>query len=438
MANHVEKRTTSDLTPLQEKEETPSPQEDLFSYAAAHPSPLYLTISELTSRIREVLESNVGAVCVRGEISNLRAPGSGHLYFTLKDSQSQVTAVLFRQYQQSLRFELADGLDVIATGQITVYEPRGIYQILVENLEPVGIGSLQLAFEQLKEKLAKEGLFDPKHKKPIPFLPRKIAVITSPSGAAIRDILNVLHRRFSNLEVLLVPVSVQGNKAAPEIAQALDTVNRHCRDVEVIILGRGGGSLEDLWPFNEEIVARAVFASTIPIISAVGHEIDFTISDFVADLRTPTPSAAAELVVQNKTQLILRTDELSSRLRQAIDHLLEGRKNELFHLTRRLGNPIQELKIRAERLVQIRKNLELIMRQKLELFKNRIDSATRLLHSLSPRVLLDRGYAIVRRESDHTVIRSTSDLDIGELFTLQLSDGDVTARTEKINPRKPS
>ena len=293
------------------------------------------TVSELTKKIRETLEVNFDLIWVTGEISNLRTPSSGHYYFTLKDKESQIKAVLFRPQLRFLKFLPQDGMDIICYGRLTVYEKRGEYQIIIEYLEPKGIGALSFAFEQLKEKLSKEGLFDQAHKKPIPFLPKRIGIITSPTGAAIRDMIQIIGRRFSNLEIYIYPVRVQGEEAPSEIVKAIYEMNQWGK-VDVIILGRGGGSLEDLWAFNTEEVARAIFDSKIPIISAVGHEIDFTIADFVADLRAPTPSAAAELVVPDRTEITNVISSLSVRLNTRMKQILEMEKQHYFMLIKRL------------------------------------------------------------------------------------------------------
>ena len=280
------------------------------------------TVSQLNDEIKNLLETQFSDIWVEGEISNFRIPGSGHFYFTLKDSSSQLRGVCFKSQNRLLKFRPEDGLAVLSRGRLTVYEPRGEYQLVVDYMEPRGLGSLQLAFEQLKAKLQKEGLFDPTHKKPLPLLPQKIAVVTSPTGAVIRDILRVLRRRNRGLHVLIYPVRVQGEGAGQEIASGvryLDTLP----DVDVIITARGGGSIEDLWAFNDEIVVRAIFNSRIPVISAVGHETDFTIADFVADMRAPTPSAAAEIVSAVRSDLQERTANSVSRLRKALLYLLE-------------------------------------------------------------------------------------------------------------------
>jgi exodeoxyribonuclease VII large subunit len=258
-----------------------------------------LSVTQLTSRIKSLLEETFPDVWVEGELSNLSVPQSGHAYFTLKDEHSQIRAVLFRSSQRSIKFTLQHGMQVICRGRVSVYEPRGEYQLILEYIEPKGMGALQLAFEQLKARLEKEGLFDLEHKKPLPLLPRRIGIVTSPTGAAIRDMLRVIKRRHPKIQILIYPVPVQGVEAAPAIVEAIQYFNGE-RNVDVMIVGRGGGSLEDLWAFNEEAVVRAIYASRVPVISAIGHETDYTIADFVADLRAPTPSAAAEMGVESE------------------------------------------------------------------------------------------------------------------------------------------
>src|ERR671925_61165 len=282
-----------------------------------------LTVSEVSERIKVVLEDTFFDIWVEGEISNLRTPSSGHTYLTLKDEHSQLRAVLFKMQRRYLRFDPKDGMLVIARGRISLYEPRGEYQLVIDYLEPKGLGALQMAFEQLKARLAQAGLFDPARKRPLPILPRCIGIVTSPTGAVIRDMLQILRRRFANLHVCIYPVRVQGDGAAEEIARAIEALNGN-PGIEVIIVARGGGSLEDLWAFNEESVARAIYQSRMPVISAVGHEIDFTIADFVADVRAPTPSAAAELVVAAKDEFCGRIDRLTGRLQRATLHRLEA------------------------------------------------------------------------------------------------------------------
>src|SRR5450631_3201463 len=297
-----------------------------------------LSVSRLTTLLRGVLEENFEQVWVQGEISNLSQPSSGHLYFSLKDASAQLRCVIFKGAARNLKFRLADGMELIVRGRISVYDQRGEYQLIGEYLEPAGIGALQTAFMQLKERLAEEGLFDETHKLPLPCFPRRIGIITSATGAAIYDMLNVLRRRFASLEILLLPVRVQGEGASLEIARALDDMNR-LELADVIIVGRGGGSLEDLWAFNEETVARAVYRSRIPVISAVGHETDWTICDFVADLRAPTPSAAAELVIASSEELRGRVEALDHRLRLAIEMRLSGMVMRIESLRRLLQDP---------------------------------------------------------------------------------------------------
>src|SRR5512146_544692 len=308
-----------------------------------------LTVSQLTALVKGVLEENFEHVWVEGEVSNLAMPGSGHLYFTLRDAGAQLRCVMFRASARVLKFRPKDGMGLVVRGRLSVFEPRGDYQLIVEYLEPKGIGALQLAFVQLKERLAREGLFDEAHKKPLPKLPQRIGIVTSATGAAIHDILNVLDRRYANLEILLYPVRVQGEGAATEIAQAIRDFNRY-REIDVMIVGRGGGSLEDLWPFNEEVVARAIYQSKIPVISAVGHEVDFTIADFVADLRAPTPSAAAELVVRSKAELDAEVVALVHRLEQGMRHRLANLRGEVIGLARSLKDPTMLLGHLAQRV----------------------------------------------------------------------------------------
>ncbi|UCF56269.1 MAG: exodeoxyribonuclease VII large subunit, partial [Deltaproteobacteria bacterium] len=301
-------------------------------------TPKIYTVSALTEQIKDLLEEHFDFVWVEGEISNFRSPSSGHYYMALKDEKAQIKAVMFRPQTRYLKFTPEDGMKVIAQGRIGVYQPRGEYQIILDYLEPLGIGALALAFEQLKKKLAAEGLFDEEIKKALPFLPQRVAVITSPTGAAIRDFLKIIHRRFANIQIIIVPAKVQGDEATVELVEALDTVNREL-NVDVIVLTRGGGSLEDLWAFNQEELALAIRASRIPVVSAVGHEIDITISDLVADLRAPTPSAAAELLVVEKESLIERLKEMRDRLQSDINTSLANLNQRLSLLSKGLHDP---------------------------------------------------------------------------------------------------
>jgi len=368
------------------------------------------SVSELTRNIRAVLEKSFAFIWVEGEISNFVFHTSGHMYFSLKDQGSVVSAVLFRNANKNLRFDLKNGLKVICFGKISVYDKRGQYQLIVEKIEPKGIGALQLAFEQLKEKLQKEGLFDRARKRPIPYLPRRIGVVTSPTGAAIRDILNVTRRRFANVEIVINPVKVQGVGAKEEIAAAIKLFN-DLKDIDVMIVGRGGGSIEDLWPFNEELVARAIYSSKIPVISAVGHEIDWTISDFTADFRAPTPSAAAELIIPRKDELIMRITTSLDRLKNALS-------NAVVQLRQRLDELTAGLSLKQEYIIRLKKEAFLTLIGKLE--------------ALSPLSVLKRGYSITERAGDRTVIKDAGSLAKKDLIRTLLAEGEIVSRVEEI------
>ena len=349
-----------------------------------------LSISQLTRRIKSLLEGELGTVWISGEISNWKLAASGHAYFTLKDENSQIDAVIFKGKLSRLRFEPENGLEVLAHGQISVYERRGNYQIILSDMQPKGVGALQLAFEKLKKKLAAEGLFDDLHKQPLPMLPRRIGVVTSPTGAAIRDILNVLMRRFGSIHVILYPARVQGEGAAAEIAAGIRALDDW--GVDVMIVGRGGGSLEDLWPFNEEIVVRAVYAARTPIISAVGHEVDIALTDFAADLRAPTPSAAAELVVREQAALGDQVLRLKKRLGQGLERRLAEARHRL-QLARNsyvLQRPEELIRQRRQESDELRMRLDDSIREHVRDARARTDRAVRGLALLSPRNQLER------------------------------------------------
>lgn len=433
--------------------------------------PQILSVSDLNRAIRGQLENNFRLVWVKGEISNFKAHSSGHFYFSLKDSKAQVNAVMFRGFNQNLRFRPESGMEVLVRGKITVYEPRGTYQIFCEQMEPVGAGALQLAFEQLKEKLKSEGLFDESRKRPIPSLPKHVAVVTSPTGAAIKDILNVLGRRFKGLQVTVVPALVQGDAAPASIIDGIRKAQM-LKDVDVMIVGRGGGSIEDLWGFNDEGVARAIATSRIPVISAVGHEIDFTIADFVADLRAPTPSAAAELVCRNAMELMEKIQTLKAGLWRVWNHTFSTKKTATKHLSERLVDPkrkLQDLMLRCDELTQrldrawqrrlerwtnqvkvalsklpspkerilrlhqqVRVHLSELegeVRRQVELKRSRLSRLASVLDSLSPLNVLDRGYSIVRRDS--TVMKSAKDLKPGDELEVILCKG--VAKTKVVS-----
>jgi exodeoxyribonuclease VII large subunit len=442
-----------------------------------------LKVSELSRRIRERLESEFADIWVEGEVSNFRRAPSGHLYFTLKDATAQVRCVCFRQHARYWKFQPADGLNVIARGRVSVYEPRGEYQLCVEVLEPQGVGALQLAFEQLKQRLAAEGLFDASRKKPLPRLPRRIGIITSRRGAVIQDLIRILERRHKNLHLLLKDVRVQGEGAAEEIVEALRLFNSpppRGVTVDVIILARGGGSLEDLWAFNEEGVARAIAASGTPVISAVGHETDFTMADFVADLRAPTPSAAAELVIETQEQLerqiagaqealkremryhlLQRRQELTERVAHRGFQNLRAMLSQMAQRTDELGARLQETARDALRLPRrrweaaqaflqhvdfrgrhqrarlnwnvqdtaLRRTLRLQLTEK----NSRLELLLAKLDTLSPRRILERGYAIVFDEAGN-VLRGAAQTSPGQTVRAQLARGSLRARVEQIIP----
>lgn len=387
-----------------------------------------LTISELTRRIRGSMEQEFFNVWVVGELSNVKRPSSGHVYLTLKDTHAQLQAVVFKSVANGLKFEVRDGLEVMAFGSVTVYEARGQYQLVVERMEPKGIGALQLAFLQLKERLEKEGLFDPAHKKPLPVLPRKIAVVTSLTGAAIRDIINVINRRFARVEILICPVKVQGEGAAQEIARAISDLNT-IPGIDVMIVGRGGGSLEDLWAFNEEVVARSIFASRIPVVSAVGHEIDVTISDLVADKRALTPTEAGELVVPRYDQIKDACEKIKTRLAQALYNKILLMRSRLLRIEHSfsLKRPFdkvyrlqQNLDEMIQRLVTAGKHIVQLERERLVGIANRLDST-------SPLRVLSRGYSLTTTAGDDKLIKSTEGLTAGQMLKTRLFHGSVVS-----------
>jgi exodeoxyribonuclease VII large subunit len=428
------------------------------------------TVSALTALVKTQLETAFDDVWVEGEVSNLRCPPSGHLYFSLKDRTGQLRSVLFRTGGRRLKFAPADGQAVLARGHLTVYEPRGDYQLIVDYLEPVGLGALQAAFEQLKERLAAEGLFDAARKRPLPFTPRTIGIVTALRGAALHDILTVLAARFPNLHLIIRPAKVQGIGAANEVAAALDDLNRDAR-AEVIIVGRGGGSLEDLWTFNEESVARAIVRSRIPVISAVGHEIDYTIADFAADARAPTPTAAAQMVVPIKAELrqrieetgatlvgaiegalaahrkhagylaarvraprnILeqarqRLDETSGQLVAAVGDLLERSRTLLAHLIARLRPPMALAREMRRQTGAHAVALGAAQRRMLELHRGRLAALASRLDSVSPLRVLERGYAVVTNRRDSRVVLDAGQVELGDELDIRLSRGRLAAR----------
>jgi len=391
-----------------------------------------LTVTELTNFIKDTLESMVGRVRVLGEISGLHTSNSGHAYFTLKDEGATLNCVMFRNVAVKIAILLKDGLKVEATGEVTVYSSRGQYQLVIENLIEAGIGELFQRFEALKKKLAAEGLFDAARKKPIPFLPLRIGVITSPTGAAVRDIINILTRRSPHLHIILYPTLVQGKEASSEIARAIRRMNE-LNLVDVLIVGRGGGSLEDLWAFNEEEVARAIFASRLPIISAVGHETDFTIADFVADLRAPTPSAAAELVTQNHQRLMEIMPNIYGRLERAIEHYIEVRRLHLKQLATShiLHSPVNRLQQYQQRLDEILERLRLYSRTLIEHARRQFALIMARLDALSPESVLARGYSIVTKPETGEVVKNAQQVNESEQLDVRLHKGNLGVIVEK-------
>ncbi|MHB8482740.1 MAG: exodeoxyribonuclease VII large subunit [Nitrospiria bacterium] len=460
--------------------------DDLFSFVEkkSDPSSYPVTekkvysVTELNLYIKNELEKTFSHVWLEGEVSNLRVPQSGHCYLTLKDEGGQIKAIIFKSALRSLKFTPKEGQHLLCRGRITVYEPRGEYQIVLESVEPKGIGALQLAYEQLKEKLRLKGFFEQVHKKTIPSFPQKIGIITSPTGAAIRDMLQIIQRRHPAVDILINPVPVQGEEAAPAIARAIDEMNE-IGGIDVLIIGRGGGSLEDLWAFNEESVAEAVFKSKIPVISAVGHETDVTISDFVADLRAPTPSAAAELVVKNHIELIekihlaqsrlfhacqrsltawyrdiegmkkrlinpkrmienrfQRFDDLTGRLSIAAARTVAGRKNVFEGILKRLDyqNPSQKLKKFREQILFLFERLVQQIRHETVFKKKGIETLISQLNTLGPLEILRRGYSITRKLPEQAILKSSQSVRQDDLIEILLAEGKIIARVTQLKP----
>lgn len=389
------------------------------------------TISEITNYIQELLTGDplLNDLYLTGEISNYHHHSSGHMYFTLKDDSASINAIMFRSNNQHLKFALEDGLKVNAHGYISLYRPRGIYQFYVDKIEPAGKGALYLAFEQLKARLEKEGLFAAEHKKDIPLLPKKIGIVTSPTGAAIRDILSVVRRRFDNVSVLIVPSLVQGEQAADQIVRGIEYLNLR-DDIDLIILSRGGGSIEDLWPFNEEKVARAIYNSKIPVISGVGHETDFTIADFVADLRAPTPSAAAELAISSRLELEKNLAGIYTRLCKAVQYKIENYQERVAALARKriFTNPVELVASQFQRLDDLSRRLQWGMEKTLAKNQERFRILNGKLESLSPLKTLARGYSITTAEG--RVIKDISQVEVGDLISTRVKDGVIFSRVE--------
>ena len=437
--------------------------------------PRVYRVSELTGEIQALLESRFDFIWLEAEISNFSAPASGHYYMILKDERAQIRGVMFRPQARCLKFVPENGMKILAQGRIGVYAPRGEYQLLLDYLEPLGVGALALAFEQLKRKLAAEGLFDTALKRPLPFLPQRVALVTSPTGAAVRDFLKIIHRRFANLEVVVVPSRVQGVEALPDLQAALEAADRYVQP-DVIVIARGGGSLEDLWPFNQEELARAIRRSSVPVVSAVGHETDWTIADMAADVRAPTPSAAAEILVKEKEELARRLGDWRQRLLRSIGYLLDMQEARLKALQRSVAAParlveawwlrvddlqgrlVRRMKVRLDeddrrlrsesrslrfyapaarierewrQLVFTRSNLVSHIERRLESLRYALDLAQGRLRDLSPMAALQRGYSITFRLPEESVLRDAADVAEGESIRILLGTGSLEARVEK-------
>ena len=459
--------------------------QNLFTFPgdsnSQNPAERPLTVTELNSRTRRMLETQFGNIRVEGELSGLARPGSGHWYFTLKDANAQIRCAMFKTRNRSLKFIPSEGMHLLLRGRVSLYEGRGDYQLIVNHMEDAGAGALQRAFEELKQKLANEGLFSAERKRPLPALPRHIGVITSPTGAAIKDILSVLKRRFPSIPVTVIPTSVQGTEAASQIVQAIELANRaNCFDA--LIVGRGGGSMEDLWPFNEEIVARAIAGSITPVVSAVGHEIDFTIADFVADYRAPTPSAAAEVLSPDRHDWLHKVDLLKRKLTSHMQHRLQIASQSLDNLSLRLRHPGQKLaehrqrlddfnirlrqamtiKLQASysqverqqarlhqrsperqleqlkfRLTQQSGQLQVQMEQLLERQHLQLQHLSGQLNTVSPLATLSRGYSIVQRDESEEVIQEASQLNPGDKIRARFSRGEAKCTVESVTEVQP-
>ena len=436
-----------------------------------------ISITQLNRRVKTLIEQGITKLWVEGEISNLSRPASGHIYLSLKDDNAQVSAAWFRSRQGIQKTDYKDGDRVLAFGQVSLYEARGNYQLIIEKMEPAGEGALKRRFDALKIKLANEGLFDDNRKKDLPKIPERIGIITSPSGAAVRDVLSILRRRFPLIPIIIYPAAVQGDSAPAELIKALSTAERR-KECDVIILCRGGGSIEDLWAFNDEMLARAIFGCSLPVISAVGHETDFTISDFVADVRAPTPSVAAEIIVPNYSDWLIQLSDLQKRISRLGQRKLDEKIQEIDWLNRQLisNSPTVKLKQQFQGLREMNnrlnsaikqqvleyKSLQQIITSKLISFspksslqksisnfhelqqrittvikislsnKNHaVDLLTKALNTVSPLATLDRGYAIVKSESTNKIIYKTSEIEDGDSIRVQLSEGELIATVKK-------
>lgn len=393
-----------------------------------------LTVSQLNEQARLTLEEYFKIIWITGEISNLAKPSSGHFYFSLKDEHAQIRCAFFRNNHRRITFNLENGQHVLIQAQVSLYEARGDYQLIIQQIEIAGVGALQIAFEQLKKNLKKEGLFSTEFKKEIPSLPKQIGVITSASSAALRDILKVLKRRFASIPVVVYPTMVQGDKAAPQVIAAIKTANER-NECDTLIITRGGGSLEDLWPFNEELVARAIFNSEIPIITGIGHEIDFTIADFVADQRAATPSAAAEWASPDKSEWQQQINNILNQLRHTMKSTLRHYRIHVDSLNKRLQHPGKRLHDYFIQMNTLKHRLITAITYETKYQQQRLATLSQSLHALSPLKTLDRGYAIVTKTRTQKILHKASEVKIGETVIAQLAKGNLDCRVEKINDK---
>ncbi len=393
------------------------------------------TVSRLTREIKELLEMSFPRLWVEGEISNFKRHSSGHLYFTLKDDKAQINCAMWRFRANGLIFQPQDGMQVLVEGEVQVYEKGGYYQLVVHQMQPAGVGALQMAFEQLKKKLHAEGLFDEKFKKPIPQYPERIGVVTSPTGAAIRDIISVITRRFPGVQIILYPVRVQGEGAAEEIARAIREFNEF-GDIDVLIVGRGGGSLEDLWAFNEEIVARAIFESRIPVISAVGHEIDFSIADFVADRRAPTPSAAAEMAVKDRLELLGMVKYFEEKLYTTIVKIIGQYQDKIAAIQQSYAfrKPEDVIYQKMQRVDELQKNLSTAINHLLEVHQHRLNGFRNHLQALNPEAILQRGYSICYKDGE--IIKDVKQLHVLDMVNVRVARGHFLSQVQLIGDGK--
>jgi exodeoxyribonuclease VII large subunit len=402
------------------------------SFVRSNEETRVFTVSEITQEIKAAIERSIPQIWLKGEVSNVKTSQAGHIYFNLKDRYAQLNAVIWKSTASRLRFQIENGQELLVNGRLEVYPPQGSYQLIVDQAQPRGVGDLQVAFEQMKEKLEKAGLFDEFHKQALPPLPMRIGVVTSPTGAAIRDILTVLERRFPAVEVLINPAQVQGHGASHQIANAIRQLNM-MGGIDLLIVGRGGGSMEDLWAFNEEVLAWAIYESDIPIISAVGHETDFTIADLVADYRAPTPTAAAEIAVPDGAELLQRLKDFRGVFRRSLQHRLNEARLRLKSCSESyaLRQPVELVRQKQQRLDELIERLSLRMSERVTHARDEMHRLAGMLESLSPLKVMQRGYSVARKQ-DGIVINKVEDIAPGELMETVLSKGRIQSRVESL------